>query len=331
MFWGFAQGQQVNTDNTAHPATPAISAAKAVCLDIARQMLDRASVPTDWNLSAEQFQAALERSVLRRFGGRIPGSKELQSYLHSLHLVDLALACACRRGNESAWDYFVRQYRPELYRAARAIAGENGRELADSLYAELYGLHDSGGMRKSLFDYFHGRSKLTTWLRAILAQRHVDLIRRACRTTSLDHPEDNRTAGAAVTVVPADPPSSSDPERQRFLAILQATLEAVLEALAPRERLRLAYYYVDGLTLAQIGKLMGEHEATVSRKLERTRRDLRGQIDLALRKRKLSEAQLQLCYDYAREEWPFDLPLPLRAVQRATAAASPSPDAGRTG
>jgi hypothetical protein len=93
----------------------------------------------------------------------------------------------------------------------------------------------------------------------------------------------------------------------------------VLDALAPRDRLRLAYYYAEGLTLVEIGRLMGEHEATVSRKLERTRRELRQQIDSALRGRKLSEAQLRLCYDYAREEWPFDLTLRLGTIQPATA------------
>ena len=321
----------MTTDDTAHLATAAPAPAKAVSLETARQILRSASVPVDWSIFPAQFQAALERSILRRFGSEPADSKSLRTYVESLHLADLALACACSAGNEPAWDYFVKEYRPELYRAARAIAGDSGRELADSLYAELFGLRESGGARHSLFDYFHGRSKLTTWLRAILAQRHIDAIRRANRTESLDDPEGDHGAGAISTVAVGHANSSSDPERQRFLAILQATLQAVLEALAPRERLRLAYYYADGLTLAQIGKLMGEHEATVSRKLERTRRDLRRQIDLALRKRKLSDAQLRLCYDYAQEEWPFDLTLPLRGVQPAAAAASPAADTGQTG
>jgi DNA-binding transcriptional regulator LsrR (DeoR family) len=80
---------------------------------------------------------------------------------------------------------------------------------------------------------------------------------------------------------------------------------AVLEA---RDRLRLAYYYVQELTLAQIGRLMGESEATASRKLERTRRELRTCVERALREtHRLSDAELRLCYEYAAEEWPFDL------------------------
>lgn len=287
-----------------------------VSIEMAQRALESAAAPAEWNLAPEQFQAALERGVSRRFSGGPPDWKGLQSYLGTLHLSDLALACACSVGNSAAWDFFVAQFRPELYRAARAIAGDaSARDLADSLYAELYGLRESSeGTRNSLFDYFHGRSKLSTWLRAILSQRHVDQIRRSRRTEPLD---DDASEDSAVEIAGAKgvANSSFDPERRKYLAMLQATLTAVLDALAPRDRLRLAYYYVEELTLAEIGKLLGEHEATVSRKLERTRRDLRSQIDAALRERKLSDAQLQLCYEYARQEWPFDLTLRLRSAR----------------
>jgi RNA polymerase sigma-70 factor, ECF subfamily len=288
------------------------SAPRFVSRETAQKLLETAAPPGEWNLGVEQFQAALERSATQRFGGDAKAGAEAKwmVYLESLNLRELALASACSAGCGAAWDYFVAQYRPELYRAARAIAGEgNARELADSLYAELFGLRESEGRRKSLFDYFHGRSKLTTWLRAILSQRYVDEFRRARKTDSLDDAEPGESAHelAASNAQP-------DPERNRYLAMLQATLAAALDALAPRNRLRLAYYYVEELTLAEIGKLLGEHEATVSRKLDRTRRDLRQHVERTLVEgQKLSEAQLRLCFDYAREEWPFDLTQALSA------------------
>jgi RNA polymerase sigma factor (sigma-70 family) len=281
-------------------------AKQSVSLEMAHGLLEKAAVPSDWQLTAERIQQTLERSVTHRFANAPPDdARAIQGYLDSLHTSDLALACACSDGNAAAWDFFVAQFRPELYRAARAIAGESAsRELADSLYAELYGLREVAGQRKSLFDYFLGRSKLTTWLHAILAQRHVDGFRRARHTESLGDDADSgdRANLAAPTQL------SSDPERERYLAMLQGVLLAALGTLEARDRLRLAYYYVEGLTLAQIGKLVGEHEATVSRKLERTRREVRKHVDAALRReKKLSDAQLRLCYEYAREEWPFDL------------------------
>jgi RNA polymerase sigma-70 factor (ECF subfamily) len=238
----------------------------------------------------------------------VPERKALEKYLESLHVADLALAAACGAGSAAAWDEFVARYRPDLYRAGRAIAGESqGRELADSMYADLFGIRESGGQRKSLFEYFHGRSKLSTWLHSVLAQRHIDEIRRASRTEPLPDPSGyGQNEIAAKT--PALPDGVQDPDRARFLAILQAVLTAVLAALDSRDRLRLAYYYVDELTLVQISKLLGEHESTVSRKLDRTRRDVRGRVEACLREeKKLSKAQLLLCFEYAREEWPFDL------------------------
>jgi RNA polymerase sigma-70 factor (ECF subfamily) len=278
----------------------------------------KAAVPADWNLKRDEFEKTLERSVARRFGNVAPNDNAIKAYLETLQPADLALACACSTGSPAAWDFFVAQFRPELYRAARAIAGDaNARELADSLYADLYGLRESEGRRKSLFDYFHGRSKLGTWLRAVLAQRHVDEIRRTRKMESLEDEsgEDRHEITALASAANASPTNATpDPERAKYLAILQTTLTAALDALEPRDRLRLAYYYADDRTLAEIGRLLGEHEATVSRKLERTRRDVRRRVEAELRDgKKWSEAQLHVCFDYARGEWPFDLTAALQS------------------
>jgi len=294
-----------------------------VSLEMAESLLARASAPPEWNLTGEQFQIALESSVEHRFSssGRAesPGERRVQDYFEGLHLADLALACACSAGNSAAWEHFVAAYRHVLYRAAATIAGESrSRELADSIYAELYGLREREGGRRSLFDYFHGRSRLATWLCAILSQRHVDEFRRTQKMESLDDP---RGEGA---VEPASADPAPDPEHEVYLAMMQAAIESALDQLEPRDRLRLAYYYADSLTLAEIGKLLGEHEATASRKLERTRADVRTFVEHALRReKKLSEAQVRLCFDCAQEKWPFDLTIRLRSGRpRALPAGS---------
>jgi RNA polymerase sigma-70 factor, ECF subfamily len=284
-----------------------------VSLELAESLLAQASAPQDWNLTAERFQTALESSAAHRFlsAGRAesPGERRVQEYLEGLHLADLALACACSAGNCAAWEHFVAEYRHVLYRAAAAIAGESrARELADLIYAELYGLREREGERRSLFDYFHGRSRLATWLYAILSRRHVDEFRRTQKMESFDDPP-REGAAEPVSAEPAP-----DPEREVYLAMMQAAVETALDRLEPRDRLRLAYYYADSLTLAEIGKLLGEHEATASRKLERTRAEVRAFVEQALRReKKLSEAQVRLCFDCAQEKWPFDLTIRLRS------------------
>ena len=94
--------------------------------------------------------------------------------------------------------------RPLLYRAADALdPGGGARDLADSLYADLFGIGDHAGERQSLFRYFHGRSSLTTWLRAVLAQRHVDRLRTHRRLDAL--PEEESAGALRSTAAAANP------------------------------------------------------------------------------------------------------------------------------
>ena len=65
-----------------------------------------------WKVPPEVFSNALERSAEKAFAGGAPSEAELDRYYDSLHLSDLALACACAMGHEEAWDHFVREFRP---------------------------------------------------------------------------------------------------------------------------------------------------------------------------------------------------------------------------
>ena len=243
-----------------------------------------------WGLSAERFQSSLDASIGHGCAGRKSTGPDVDRYLASLRLEDLALAAACAAGLELAWEHFVLEYRPALYRAADAIDPTGGaRDLADALYADLFGLKEHHGERQSLFRYFHGRSSLATWLRAVLAQRHVDRLRADRRFEPL--PEDD---SISIGQARGDAP---DPERTRFVDAMRSALSTALCALAPRDRLRLGCYYVQDLTLAEIGRVLGEHEATVSRHLPRTRRTIRKGIEERLRQEHgLDEPTIVECF-----------------------------------
>lgn len=276
-----------------------------------------------WHLSVDLFAATLEASATRAFSGAQPNSRDLERYLSSLHLEDLALGCACAAGDEAAWDHFIREHRPVLYRAADALDPAGGvRELADSLYADLYGLQSRSGERQSLFRYFHGRSSLATWLRAVLAQRHVDRVRAGRRTESLPDedsrdgsragkvrlkPDTTRGFGTASTVLATqwEPP---DPDRAHNVNLIRRALRQAVARLKARDQLRLGCYYGQGLTLAQTGRLLREHEATVSRQLARTRRAIRQDVEHQLRAAGLSDVQIARCFECVLEDsGPIDL------------------------
>ena len=252
-----------------------------------------------WGLPIDRFRLALEASIAR---GAEP---------RSLHLDDLALAAACADGLEAAWEHFIREHRPVLYRAADAIDRTGAaREAADSLYAELFGLTERNGERRSLLRYFHGRSSLATWLRAVLAQRYVDHLRRARRTEPLPADDDppgtdlhsTRSVRTDLNVGP------SEPDRRRFVARSRVAISTAIGRLPARDRLRLACYYAQNLTLAQIGRALREHEATASRHLARTRRTIRADVERQLEGNGMSEAEIQECFaSLVEDPGPLDL------------------------
>jgi RNA polymerase sigma-70 factor (ECF subfamily) len=204
------------------------------------------------------------------------------------HADDLALAAACAAGDEAAWERFVREYRPVLYRAADALdTTGRARELSDALYADLFGLTERDGERRSLFRYYQGRSSLATWLRAVLAQRYVDLLRAARRLDPL--PDDESAAPAATP----------DLDRARNTTRFERAFAQSLSDLDARDRLRLGLYYTQELTLAQAGRLLRESEATVSRQLARTRRAIRDAVERRLRTEGLGDAEIAECFEAA--------------------------------
>jgi RNA polymerase sigma-70 factor len=254
-----------------------------------------------WNVSDEllcdaAYRGARSAGILDRGG--------VDSFIDALHAEDLSLALACQAGESAPWEHFITSFRPALYAAARAISGDEarGRELADSIWAEMYGMEVRDGRRRSILSYFHGRSSLLTWMRAVLAQRHVDYIRSQSRLAPLD---DHVEEAANTDDDHADAPGS---DRARYVAMLGRALDAALKALAPRDRMRMAYYYRHDLSLKEIGRVMDEHESTVSRRLARTRDQLKLAIERTLHDGdKLSQDQIRLCYDWAAGDLQIDL------------------------
>jgi RNA polymerase sigma-70 factor len=262
------------------------------------ERLYRQASAGQWQVLVDHFASALEASAVKAFAGRTPSARDLDRYLGSLRLEELALACACAAGHDAAWDHFVLEYRPVLYRAADAMDPSGGaRELADSLYADLFGLQADGGERRSLFRYFHGRSSLATWLRAVLAQRLVDRARVRVRTAPLPDEE----PAAPVQQAP-------DPDRDRYLPLIHSAFRDALAGLDARDRRRLLYYYAQGLTLAQTGRLLREHEASVSRHLSSARKAIRREVERRLREAALEPDEIERCFAYVTEDaGPLDL------------------------
>jgi RNA polymerase sigma-70 factor (ECF subfamily) len=225
------------------------------------------------SIAFEEFaQLLLQVAERYHFGAAPPAPPSVAAqlaFLRSLHAEELVLARACAAGDEAAWEKFIVLYRETIYHAAYAIAGSDsvGRDLADSLYADLYGLRARDGERRSPLLLYHGRGSLAGWLRSVLAQRFVDLHRKTHREVSLDElPE------------PALPPPEAPAPPQRVTSLIQQAVQTTLVRLPSDQRFILSAYYLDGRTLKQIASLLGVHESTVSRLLSRLTTSLRKQI-----------------------------------------------------
>ena len=235
----------------------------------------RASDAAGWGLERDDFdRILLDVGTTWNFGqaeGTVATRQEQASFFRGLCLGDLVLARACAAGNERAWEHFIAQHRQPLIRAANAITGSEtlGRDLADQLYAELYGLNTREGERRCPLLSYRGRGSLMGWLRTTLAQRHVDHYRRSRRLKPLDDTLDEMDAPAAEI---APQPHSGE------LSQLERAVEDALRGRDAEERYLLAAYYLDRQPLLQIARVLGVHEATVSRKLKRATEDTRKQV-----------------------------------------------------
>ena len=221
-------------------------------------------------LTCESF-AAILCSVAAKCLAPETTQSEARAFLLTLRVEELALARACAAGDNSAWDIFLTRYREKLYHYALRIAREDSaaRDLADSLYAELYGTATRDGERISKLASFTGRGSLEGWLRTVLAQEFVNRYRRSKRLISLDEEIEE----GSQFVAPEPEPASSVGSCR-----LESLTDAALAALPSEDRLILAAYYLDGRPLAEVGRMLGVHESTISRKVEKLAKSLRKKI-----------------------------------------------------
>src|SRR5690348_7651423 len=210
---------------------------------------------------------------------------EVRTFFLSLRIDELALARACASGHEKAWELFLTRYREKLYLSALRIVREDSaaHDLADTLYADLYGTTTREGQRISKLASYTGRGSLEGWLRTVLAQEYVNRFRKQRRLVSLDEESEAGTQFAAAGEEPAPVHDSR----------LEAATDEALAALSAEDRFLLAAYYLDKRTLAEIARTLRVHESTISRRLDKLAKTLRKKILAILRRNGMSRRQAE--------------------------------------
>ncbi|MGO9405324.1 MAG: RNA polymerase sigma factor [Terriglobales bacterium] len=256
--------------------------------DFAAALYERSGAEA-YGVSASQFAAILDE-ILRKYllvNSAHASVQQKADFCAALRLEELVLARACAAGNERAWQDFIDRYRQKLHNMALPITrdGAHAAELADSLFADLYGVNARDGVRRSKLVFYSGRGSLEGWLRTVMAQEFINRYRKQKRTVSL---EEQTEEGMQFAAMVPEPACASGRISEQCLE--EVTDEALAE-LSSEDRLTLASYYLDGRTLAEIARTLGLHESSVSRRLDRLSIGLRKRILAGLRARGMSHAQ----------------------------------------
>jgi len=238
----------------------------------------------DFGLTPESFDLILQE-ISRKYLPAGAAPAEAQQIFRSLRVEELVLARACAAGHEGAWEVFLTRYRAKLYDIASYIAKESSaaRELADSLYADLYGTNTRDGQRLSKLASYTGRGSLEGWLRTVMAQEFVNRYRRQRRLVSLDEETEE---GAQFATVTPEPSQTVDPR-------VEAATDEALAELSPEDRYVLASYFLDARTLAEIARSLRVHESTISRKLDKLTASLRKRVLTGLARKGMSRRQAE--------------------------------------
>ena len=236
-----------------------------------------------YGLSPESFALVLS-SVAMKYLPAEASQSDTRAFLLTLRVEELALARACAAGDNAAWEVFLTRYREKLYHSALRIARDDAaaRELADGLYGELYGASGEAE-RVSKLASFSGRGSLEGWLRTVLAQEFVNRYRRTKRLVSLDQ---ELEGGAQFSAPETEPATAVDPR-------LETCTDAALAALSSEDRFVLAAYYLDRRPLAQVARMLGVHESTISRKVDKLAKTLRKKILAGLMRQGMGRSEAE--------------------------------------
>jgi RNA polymerase sigma-70 factor, ECF subfamily len=173
------------------------------------------------------------------------------------HAADLALALGVARGEPAAVRRFDAEVGPEMAAAARAV--DRDPSFVDEVRqrTRIRIVVGEAGTPPRIAGY-GGAGPLRAWV-AIAAQRLALNAKRDARVGASAGPD------VLADLVDREP----DPELRHlktlYRAEFRAALSAALAALTDRQRALLRLRFVDGLELAQIGRLYRVHESTASR------------------------------------------------------------------
>ena len=200
------------------------------------------------------------------------------------HATDVEWAQGCARGEAEALTRFEAEFRPLMVATARRFGSADfAQEVAQAVRERL--LVGDGDRAPRIGDY-SGQGPLAGYVQAVTVR--LALNRLAA--------ESRRPVGGDEAVFDG-PDGRDDPEvvalKTRYRSEFKQAFAAAMEALEPDLRAALRLFYLDGLSLADLGRLYGWSVPTASRRLAAARAEVLKATRGALAARlKLTPAEL---------------------------------------
>lgn len=163
-----------------------------------------------------------------------------------------------RAGETAIFEILMRRHNQQVYRAARAILGNDteAEDVMQEAYVRAF----------THLDQFQNRAKFSTWLTRIAVHEALARLRKSGRMESLDSEVD------AETGLRAEPMSNArSPEHQLFGKQMKAMLETAIDALPQAYRSVFVLREIEEMTTAETAEALAVTEEVVKTRLHRAR------------------------------------------------------------
>src|SRR5262249_10959419 len=222
-----------------------------VCLKLYRKALDCYG---DIDVEVSSYTQRL-RSVVQY---HLLNTDNLDAYLKPLerwHTNDLYLSVGCAHRTEAAWRKFDSCFKPFIQRVACQVCGNSNaaRELTFDVFADLFMSDRSGKSRIASYD---GQCALTTWLRAVVANKAIN--EHKCRW------KNSESLDSVESMIDTEQPARLEAalRASKYGPAITDALQSASQRLSQKESLLLLLRYQEGLHACEIARREGVHPST---------------------------------------------------------------------
>jgi len=167
-----------------------------------------------------------------------------------------------QEGDGEAFRMLVERYSHEMFRLAYRLTGSEAD--AEDVVQETF----LSAFRR--IDRYDSRARFSSWLYAIASNRAIDLLRRRkrWRSTAVEPTEQH------APLVSEQP----GPERSAYGGEIRERVNRALESLTPRERVAFTLRHHEGMSIDEIGRVMGLRSSATKNHIFRAVRKLRARL-----------------------------------------------------